>query len=518
MRVLYFDIDTLRPDHLSCYGYHRETSPNIDRICRQAVRFDKCYASDAPCLPSRAASWMGRFGIHSGVINHGGTRADPFSDGIERNFFQRGPTMGLAMAMRVMGLYTISFSPFAERHAAWWFYAGFREAHNTGKLGGERADEVVPLAIDWLDQQGQEDNWFLHVNVWDPHTTYRTPMEFGEPFENDDPPEFPSEELIRHHYNSYGPHSARETAGYSDAEKEAFPRDISSIRDRRDFTKWINGYDTGIRYADEWFGKLLSKLEEKGILDETVIIITSDHGENQGELGVYGDHHTADHITCRVPYILRIPGLTDSGRTDGALHYQADLSATLIELLGGRVPTLWDGRSFAEEFKQDREQGREELVISNNAWACQRAVVWDNWLAMRTFHTGFKAFPEYMLFDLKSDPHETVNLAREKPDVLAEGMKRLEAWTTEMMHSSEQIIDPMWTVISEGGPFHANEKSWVFEHYLKRLRDTGRSFYADFLAENKGKPIPAGSPWAVALEPGQTYLTESYYPEKTEGQ
>ncbi|MBW2060998.1 MAG: sulfatase-like hydrolase/transferase [Deltaproteobacteria bacterium] len=75
MRVLYIDIDTLRPDHLSCYGYPRETTPNIDRICAEAVRFDNCYASDAPCLPSRSACWTGRFGIHTGVVNHGGLAA-----------------------------------------------------------------------------------------------------------------------------------------------------------------------------------------------------------------------------------------------------------------------------------------------------------------------------------------------------------------------------------------------------------------------------------------------------------
>lgn len=71
MRVLYIDIDTLRPDHLGCYGYHRDTSPNIDRIAVQGVRFDNCYASDVPCLPSRTAPISGRFRIHTGVIVHG---------------------------------------------------------------------------------------------------------------------------------------------------------------------------------------------------------------------------------------------------------------------------------------------------------------------------------------------------------------------------------------------------------------------------------------------------------------
>ena len=76
MRILYLDLDTLRPDHLGCYGYHRATSPNIDRVAAQGVRFEQYYCSDAPCLPSRAAIMTGQFGFHNGVVGHGGTAAD----------------------------------------------------------------------------------------------------------------------------------------------------------------------------------------------------------------------------------------------------------------------------------------------------------------------------------------------------------------------------------------------------------------------------------------------------------
>jgi len=84
MRILYFDIDSQRADHLGCYGYHRPTSPNIDRIAADGVRFDNYYVSDSPCLPSRTALFSGRFGIHNGVINHGGVAADPFIEGSPR--------------------------------------------------------------------------------------------------------------------------------------------------------------------------------------------------------------------------------------------------------------------------------------------------------------------------------------------------------------------------------------------------------------------------------------------------
>lgn len=77
MRLLYIDIDSLRPDYLSCYGYHRDTSPNIDAVARAGVRFDNCYITDAPCLPSRTAMWSGRSGFHTGVVGHGGPHHTP---------------------------------------------------------------------------------------------------------------------------------------------------------------------------------------------------------------------------------------------------------------------------------------------------------------------------------------------------------------------------------------------------------------------------------------------------------
>ena len=86
MRILIFDLDTLRPDHLSCYGYHRNTSPNIDRIASEGVRFDNYYTPDAPCLPSRAALVTGMPGIHNGAVGHNGTCADLRLEGQSRGF------------------------------------------------------------------------------------------------------------------------------------------------------------------------------------------------------------------------------------------------------------------------------------------------------------------------------------------------------------------------------------------------------------------------------------------------
>ena len=84
MRLLYLDIDTLRADHLSCYGYHRTTTPNIDALATDGTRFTNVYASDVPCLPSRAALMSGTFGIRNGVVNHGGSGAELRIEGARR--------------------------------------------------------------------------------------------------------------------------------------------------------------------------------------------------------------------------------------------------------------------------------------------------------------------------------------------------------------------------------------------------------------------------------------------------
>jgi choline-sulfatase len=479
VRILYLDLDTLRPDHLGCYGYHRNTSPHLDRIASQGVRFENCYASDVPCLPSRSALYSGRLGIHNGAVGHGGTAADPKLEGAGRGFRNSPNRLSWVGCLAREGLHTVSISPFGERHSAWHFCAGFREMHNPGKGGNEVADDVTPLALDWIERNAKRDDWFLQVNYWDPHTPYRTPIQYGNPFADDPPPDWPDEETIGAHYASCGPHSAHEPWGYGGDDVSAWPRMASEIATRGDFRRWIDGYDVGIRYMDDHIGRVLSALDDQGLLDDLVIIVSSDHGENQGELNVYGDHHTADQITCRVPLLIRWPGIAEP-RVDRALHYQVDFAATTVELLGGRIPELWDGRSFAPAFRDQQDSGRDFLVVSQCAWSCQRAVRWGPWILIRTYHDGFRDFPEVMLFHVEDDPHETRNLADERPEVASECLGMLEHWHGEMMATMQDPVDPLWTVMREGGPYHTRG---LLEHYCERLRSTGRAHHAEALAK-----------------------------------
>jgi arylsulfatase A-like enzyme len=370
-------------------------------------------------------------------------------------------------------LYPVSISSYAERHSAFWFYSGWKEMYNPGLRGYEIADQVFPYVEKWLKDNEQRDNWFLHVNFWDPHTPYRTPMDFGNPFENDPAPSWITQDIIDSQRKSYGPHSACEPSGFTNQNPPRWlPRlkRLKEIRNLDDFKTWIDGYDVGIRYTDEFIGKITRMLKDFGIYDDTIIILSSDHGENQGELNIYGDHATACHITNRVPMIIRWPENNWKKEVD-SLIYQVDIASTLIDSFKLEIPDFWDGFSLKSNLDNDNNVGRDFLVISQNAWSCQRTIRFDNWTLIKTYHTGLKNFPEIMLFDYEKDFHMTKNLATEELETVEMGLKHLETWYNEMLGDQPDIEDPMDIVLREGGPFHTRGQ---MKGYIRRLEKSGR--------------------------------------------
>ncbi len=481
MRILYLDLDTLRPDHLGCYGYHRQTSPHIDQVAAQGVRFEQVFCSDAPCLPSRTALMTGLFGFHNGVVGHGGTAADLRLEGSQRNFRSKLNSSSLPGMMTHAGMHTTFIGSFADRHSAWSFYAGFREIHDTGKGGMESAEDVTPTVLEWIDRNAEKEDWYLHVNYWDAHTPYRAPQSFGDPFANDPLPGWLTPDLLARHRQQAGPHSAQDVNMYDNYTNPNFPRYPGEICDMRDWRDLIDSYDCGIAYMDEHIGQVLATLQAKGVMDDLAIIISSDHGENLGELGIYAEHATADAATCRVVMIVRWPGV-QGGRVDTGLHYTLDLAPTLAELLGQPAAPHWDGQSYAKALLKGEDLGRDYLVISQAAHVAQRSVRWGPWLYMRTYHDGYHLFPDELLFDLEADPHQVQDLASQQPGVCQQARSRLLQWQDEMLASmpAGYTVDPMRTVLAEGGPYHARGN---LRSYLDRLRHTGRARQADLLEE-----------------------------------
>jgi choline-sulfatase len=497
MRILYIDIDSQRPDHLGCYGYHRNTSPTIDTIAREGVRFDRCYTPDAPCLPSRTAMYSGRFGIQTGVVGHGGSAAQPKVEGPGRGFSDLFGSQGLARKLQGLGYHVAMISPFGQRHAAHWFYAGFNEIHNTGRNGMESAEHVMPVVNDWLGRNVSRDNWYMHINFWDPHTPYRAPMSYGNPFATDPPPAWFNQTVIDRHKKKTGPHSAQDLWMYTDEEpgwwkKWNIDRQPGRIDDMADLKRNIDGYNTGTRYVDDQIATIVEHLKRAGVYDETAIIISADHGENQGDLGIYGEHGTADNATCRIPMIIKWPGMKQGVSSDRPI-YNLDLAPTLMELLNGSPADIWDGQSFASDLIGTPTPSRGELILSQCCHVCQRSVRWDRWIYIRTYHDGFHCFPNEMVFDLIDDPFEQNDLSTSRRDLCLEGASRLQQWHDQQMQkmarTSSDVVDPLWTVIQEGGPMHAKHTGTdsPLPGYLKRLEATGRSDGAAYLRNRYGR-------------------------------
>lgn len=479
MRILFLDIDTLRPDHMGCYGYPRNTTPNIDKVCRQGMRFDEYYCSDAPCLPSRAALVSGIFGIRNGAVGHGGTAGDRRLAGPERGFADQMDEDCLHSIFRRAGFHTASISTFPERHSSWWFNAGFNECYNVGDRGLESGEKVLPVALDWLDRNRERDDWFLHVHLWDPHTPYRAPQEFGNPFAGDNLETWIDKGVFEEHKKHVGPHSVNELTMFDDRRFEGCPRALGSAKTLEELRQVLDGYDCGVRYADFIVGQIFEKLKAQGIYEDMAILITSDHGENMGELGIYSEHATADYPTCHIPFIIKWPGV-QGGTSDSGLHYHLDLLPTMAQLLQVPAAENWDGVSYADTLIRGADTGRQSLVLSQMAHVCQRSARFGDWLYIRTCHDGYHLFDDEMLFNLKEDPHEQHDVKEKYPQLCAVGAKIILDWQEAQMKKSDSTIDPMWTVMKEGGPAHARGE---LPAYLRRLEQTGRAQGAQRLRE-----------------------------------
>jgi arylsulfatase A-like enzyme len=339
---------------------------------------------------------------------------------------------------------------------------------------------VYSIAADWLQRRGQEEDWFLHVHMWDPHTPYRAPAEMGDPFADDPLPSWYNEQVRSDHWHGCGPHSARENYGYqpNPAMLARFPRQPQEAPDLTAARKMFDGYDLGVKMADDYVGRLMNLLSDLNIDADTIVMVSSDHGENLGELNVYGDHQTADQITTRIPLILHWPAKLSPQRF-AAKHYHIDITATLLDMLEMKIPNTWDGESFAKSLAAGKDEGRDYLVLSQAAWACQRGVRFGDHIYLKTLHDAYHLWPEEMLFNVVKDPHQQKDLATPDNPHLLDGRKLLQQWLIGRLPSAARGGDPHLNVMREGGPYHVRGK---LKDYLQRLHDTDRTHLANELS------------------------------------
>lgn len=169
----------------------------------------------------------------------------------------------------------------------------------------------------------------------------------------------------------------------------------------------------------------------------------------------------------------------------GTFHYQIDIAATILELLGQRAPSRWDGQGFASSLRAGDDHGRDHLVVSQAAWACQRGVRFEHWIYINTRHGAYHLYPDEMLFDLAADPHEQHDVAGTQPVVLSRARSLLADWLAQQLPDAARGRDPHDNVMAEGGPYHVRGK---LPAYAARLRATERSVLADLL-EHRSQPV-----------------------------
>jgi len=448
VRIIFFDIDSLRPDHLGCYGYARPTSPTLDAIAAQGMRFDHYYCADSPCMPSRHGWITGRYGINNYVVTHGGSASKP--NILETMYAGPDPRNALVQQMlRRNGYDSICFSNFGNRHCATWFPMGWTEFHSPNlKTGSESAEEVNGPVLRWLKNNGDRDHYFLYINYWDPHRIYDLPRDWFERMSAHPlPSAWPDETAIENHQRVNGWFTA--STLFPRNAKSPTPNMPDAIRNRADLKHMTDGYDAEIAYTDHHVRQVLDALDAHGVLEDTVIVISADHGEAMGEHGIYGDHVCADECIHRIPLIIRWPGVTSPGSVCRDLLYNVDLSATLIEMTGGTVPEYYDGCSFAETLRTGSASLHEYLVWGHGLYTLQRAVRTPRHLMVRTYDDFGYQFDPVELYDMNADPYQTRNLRDARPDLVRE----MDHYLTEWLHAQRvkpyALPDPLQVVWQE---------------------------------------------------------------------
>ncbi|MDR3620714.1 MAG: sulfatase [Paludisphaera borealis] len=349
LNVLLIVLDTVRADRLSLYGYDRDTTPNLKRLAERGVRFDHARAAASWTLPSHSNMFTARWPSELGVERRGWldagypTIAEHLRDsgyatgGFVANPFFCGHESGLSRGFQVYADYPITLGEVVRSSSLGWFLtrAAMRAQSLTGAwrpAGSVRdvdldfsrkdASTVNREFLDWLAKTGPKP-FFAFLNFFDAHDPYLLPR--GET------PRFTPEGL-----------SSRASAMLRDwqkIDKKALGPD--EVRIARD------AYDDCLAALDQRIGALVDVLRERGELDHTLLILTSDHGEQFGEHGDFGHGLSLHGEEVHVPLLISLPGRVPEGRVVSETVSLRDLPATVLDVLGLAKNSPFPGASLA---------------------------------------------------------------------------------------------------------------------------------------------------------------------------
>ncbi|MGW5364557.1 sulfatase family protein [Actinopolymorpha pittospori] len=413
--IVLIALDTQRADHLGCYGYHRDTSPNLDALAATGVVFERCYAPNIPTHPSFTTLFSGKEAISHDIVNIGG--GVPIADGVRL----------LPEILSDAGYVTAAVDNM-NRH----FSRGFEHYHNyqwdrSDPTVLRKAETVTDLALPAIEEVINDPRpFFLFLHYWDPHTPYLPPPGY--------------EDL------------------YTDSERDPYDQDNHSMDEawtwepfKWYFHDWMPGvtdaehvvslYDGEIRYMDSYLAKVFAALEP--VHDDTIVVITADHGEVLNEQLGYFDHHGLYEGNVHIPLIMSWPGKLPAGRRVPGMVQNLDVSQTLLDLVGIPQVQGMEGVSLLPSIYGVRERNYETVYFSEATWQVKRAVRTDRWKLIRAIEPDPHGRPMKELFDLAADPGEQVNLAEARPDVVAELEALLDAWLEKRLAETGRKSDPV---------------------------------------------------------------------------
>ncbi|HIE50839.1 MAG TPA: hypothetical protein EYP85_03690 [Armatimonadetes bacterium] len=441
MNVIWFCIDTLRADHLGCYGYFRDTSPTIDRLARQGVLFRDSHASAVATGPGFTSLITGR-----AAINHE-FYLTPFRWPDLINFSDAIPTIPEMIQDRG-GITTAAFDNlmnFASHMKQ--FVRGFEFYINVTRTSRPihhhvPGDWVNARLLPWLRQHADE-QFFLFVHYWDPHGPYNQPDEYWT--------------LFRHRKGDLSDLKVeRAPAGYEyvpgwgkvgeffEAEEVPMPPDRFN-RHRPS----IDLYDGEIRFTDDLIAEVLQTLEEAGILDDTAVLITADHGEQLGQHGLYG-HAGLHEANIHIPLVLWRPGVVPEGKVVEGFVQQADVGPTILDLLGVEPQGKLDGRSLLP-LARGEVSPPASMVAEETG---ERCLLREGWKYIWHYPGEVTAFEwpycgRDELYHYAADPMEVVNLIEDEPERAAEMRAELEEWVRTQLAGREDPLPAQADLMAE---------------------------------------------------------------------
>lgn len=400
--LILFGIDSLRADHMSLYGYPRLTTPHMGKLAAQGAVFEHCFSPSIPTTPGYTSMFTGMdlFGTDVVALRHQGGLG--------------GHLKTLAEILDEEG-YNTTCVGFSGNCASRGFqkYLDFPGWGSIEEGRSPKAENLNKVTIPELKSLAGDDKpFFLFLRHMDPHSPYLPPSPFERIFFDGD--EFDPNNRSLEPVMAFKP--------FCDYFASWFPEGCTS----KDYI--IAQYDGAIAYMDACIANIFETVRSLGIEEETLILITSDHGETLHDHECWYDHHGLYDCTLTIPLVFYWPGKVKPGQRFGDVVHMKDIMPTMLELMGIKTKIKFDGRSLLPLMQGKSRVPEPEMYITECTWMRKHGWRTPEWKLIHALEPDIHFKPEVELYNLIKDPEENHNVADKEPEVVAMLESRMQAW------------------------------------------------------------------------------------------